>query len=313
LSRKLFATAICGLVLFLLAPSVIAGSLTEREFWDRLERTNTLLLKAISQSGAAQQTTLASIRPLWQAVDTVQFTNGSSMTVDMAWLTENLSASTAPDLQRRVQAILDYHTRRQPALPTDSQQSLNKLDQILKDPRFHYPDPTPTAVPFEPEAQPDSSGGGSGIGIPVGLSEALLAFVGIVVVIVVLFFLARGFNIQPASLDLSDDGSDDPTTSESARERAEDSQAEQDYRTAIRYLYLESLLLLDERGLIHYDRSLTNREHLRQVSNQPNVTEALRPVVNTFDRVWYGFASVDEALYQEFVQNVERLRQLSHA
>jgi len=27
---------------------------------------------------------------------------------------------------------------------------------------------------------------------------------------------------------------------------------------------------------------------------------ALRPVVNTFDRVWYGFAQVNEAMYDHF-------------
>jgi len=33
---------------------------------------------------------------------------------------------------------------------------------------------------------------------------------------------------------------------------------------------------------------------------------ALRPVVNTFDRVWYGFAQVNEAMYDQFRQDVER-------
>ena len=83
-----------------------------------------------------------------------------------------------------------------------------------------------------------------------------------------------------------------------------------DYRSAIRYLYLASLLMLDEHGLIHYDRTLTNREHLRQVAGDPELADALRPVVETFDDVWYGFASVNETIYQEFRANVERLRNM---
>ncbi len=88
------------------------------------------------------------------------------------------------------------------------------------------------------------------------------------------------------------------------------SEASQDYRAAIRYLYLSSLLTLDERGLIRYDRTLTNREHLRQVADNQPLFDLLRPIVNVFDRVWYGFAPVDAALYQDFRQNVERLTQL---
>jgi hypothetical protein len=104
---------------------------------------------------------------------------------------------------------------------------------------------------------------------------------------------------------------DDPSTSTGARERARLSEGAQDYRSAIRYLYLSSLLTLDERGLIHYDRALTNREHLRQIGDNPQLVKALSPVVHTFDRVWYGFAPVDESLYQDFRQNVERLEQLT--
>jgi len=65
--------------------------------------------------------------------------------------------------------------------------------------------------------------------------------------------------------------------------------------------------MLDERGLIRYNPTLTNREHLQQIANKPQLVERLRPVVNTFERVWYGFAPVDEALYQEFRRNVESL------
>jgi hypothetical protein len=96
-----------------------------------------------------------------------------------------------------------------------------------------------------------------------------------------------------------------------ARERAAESEAASDYRNAVRYLYLSSLLMLDERGLIHYDRTLTNREHLRQVADRTQVAEALRPVVNTFDDVWYGFAPINETLYQQFRHDVEQLRRLT--
>jgi hypothetical protein len=99
-------------------------------------------------------------------------------------------------------------------------------------------------------------------------------------------------------------------SSDAATELAAQSKASEDYRAAIRYLYLSSLLLLDERGLIHFDPSLTNFEHLGLVEHQPQLVEVLRPIVNIFDRVWYGFSPVNEAHYQKFVQLVDRLRQL---
>jgi hypothetical protein len=83
-----------------------------------------------------------------------------------------------------------------------------------------------------------------------------------------------------------------------------------DYRAAIRYLYLSTLLLLDERRLLRYDRSLTNREVLGQVAGDEALVERLRPVVEEFDRVWYGFAPVDEAEYEDYQRQIEQVREL---
>jgi hypothetical protein len=47
------------------------------------------------------------------------------------------------------------------------------------------------------------------------------------------------------------------------------------------------------------------------VESQPQLFELLRPIVNIFDRVWYGFAPVDEARYQKFVQLVDQIRQIN--
>ena len=83
-----------------------------------------------------------------------------------------------------------------------------------------------------------------------------------------------------------------------------------DYRAAIRYLYLSTLLLLDERRTLRYDRSLTNREVLRQVAGDEALVERLRPVVEEFDRVWYGFAPVDAAEYEDYQRQIEQVREL---
>ncbi len=277
---------------------VSAGPLSEQEFWQRLEQTNSYLLLAITQAGDAQQATFAKIQTLWQGIDSITL-DRSTITIDMSWLTSDLSGSTVQARQQQVQALLDYHARP----PVNGKQpDLDTLKDVLRDPRFHYPAATPEPI------QPPSLGPSGDL---AALSEMILAVLVAVVVAAVLIYLARGLRIQRAVLT-PDSSDDDPTTSALALERATESQTAQDYRNAIRYLYLSSLLLLDERGVLHYDRTLTNREHLRQIANRPAVADALRPVVNTFDRVWYGFAPVDETLYTEFVENVERLRRLHH-
>ena len=77
----------------------------------------------------------------------------------------------------------------------------------------------------------------------------------------------------------------------------------------MRYLYLSSLLLLDERGLLRYDRSKTNREYLSSLSNTPELSEPLNEVIDVFDNVWYGYHSLDEETFKHYSDRVEELKE----
>ena len=92
-------------------------------------------------------------------------------------------------------------------------------------------------------------------------------------------------------------------------QRAQTLSNQGDYRNAVRYLYLSSLLVLDERGLLRYDRSRTNREYLRSVSSRPELSKPLGDVIDVFDRVWYGFDSVNEEDFESYVKHVDELRE----
>jgi hypothetical protein len=127
-----------------------------------------------------------------------------------------------------------------------------------------------------------------------------------------LFFVSRGLSrslVREAHLEGEGSESDDLLTSQGAFKRAEDLSVQGDYRNAIRYLYLSSLLVLDEQGVMRYDRSRTNREYLRSVSSRPELAAPLRDVIEVFDRVWYGFQTVDENTYKSYVEHVEELRE----
>jgi hypothetical protein len=127
-----------------------------------------------------------------------------------------------------------------------------------------------------------------------------------------LFFIARNLSrnlVREAQLAAEGNESDEILTSKGAFRRAETLSLQGDYRNAIRYLYLSSLLVLDEQGLMRYDRSRTNREYLRSVSSKPELAKPLRDVIDVFDRVWYGFEGVDEQTYQSYVERVDDLRE----
>lgn len=102
---------------------------------------------------------------------------------------------------------------------------------------------------------------------------------------------------------------DDPNlTAQSAFDNAQLSADTGDYRTAVRYLYLSALLSLDDRDLLRFDRSKTNREYLRSVADS-EFAPTLHSVIDVFDRVWYGFRPIDSTTFAHYRQQVSDLLQ----
>jgi hypothetical protein len=149
----------------------------------------------------------------------------------------------------------------------------------------------------------------STIRLPLG---DLIVIAAAVLVAVVLAFALRGLIADftaDAAMSAEEELGGEPLTAELALQRAQELSTGGDYRTAVRYLYLSSLLLLEERGLLRYDRSLTNREYLRTVAHRPELAAILREVIDVFDRVWYGFQTLNPGEYEAYVLRVETLRQ----
>ncbi len=176
-------------------------------------------------------------------------------------------------------------------------EALRTLQRVLQNPLFQYEDETPPPVEDEPSS--------TRTGASTGWGDLFVLIGGITVILVIVMYLTRNLRVQTALL--SDNTDEDPTTSEAAHALANRSTADLDYRAAVRYLYLAALLNLHERGIIRYDPTQTNREHLAQITSKPQVADTLTQVVGIFDRAWYGFAPIDEALYTHFRGLVERL------
>lgn len=296
-----------ALLLFSLLTSgtIYAQGLTldESEFWARLEQTEVLVQVALVQSDpdSALESRDAAAE-LWVDVRQVRTTD-SNINVDVTWITLPLSVGDSASLerlQRQIRALLD--ARRRSGSASSEGASFTALDEVLRDERFQYDDPlVPTPIPTQlPESDINAPN------LSPEFSQTVLLVIGIILASVVVLYFARNLRVQSAALEAS--SADEPKTSAGAVDMAESHASARDYRSAMRYLYLSSLLLLNEKGLIHYDSTLTNREHLRQVRNQPQLYDLLRRVVNTFEEVWYGFAPVDETYYRQYVDTVEQLR-----
>jgi hypothetical protein len=133
---------------------------------------------------------------------------------------------------------------------------------------------------------------------------------GLVILGVLLYVLRRlrdDFATE-VRLDLGDNPHLDNITADLALRRAQESSDVGDYRQAVRYLYLSTLLLLEERDLLRYDRTLTNREYLGRLTHRPDLATILRDVVDVFDRVWYGYQPLSEGEYGRFAERVQTLK-----
>lgn len=98
-----------------------------------------------------------------------------------------------------------------------------------------------------------------------------------------------------------------PATALEARGRARAMAQAGSYREAIRQLCLAALLRLDEARLLHYDRGLTNREHLARLAPVPALRGHLEPMVDTFDSVWYGLQEPDAPTFERYLADLEGL------
>lgn len=140
----------------------------------------------------------------------------------------------------------------------------------------------------------------------------LIILIGIIVVVGVLVYFVRHLrkNIVPEQvLPLPTDDTLAETSSQ-AFSKAQQLVVAGDYRAAVRQLYIATLLLLDERGRINFDRSLTNREVLHHATSDARIATALEPIVATFDRTWYGFEALTDAEFTEYRNRVEAARNL---
>jgi hypothetical protein len=254
------------------------------------------------------------------ATTSVRLDANTTISTNNTWLQEAL-AKTDPDfpaLEQRLGAILDALALPNSAVPADARQ---KLEELLNAPPFGQRPPAEMSwwdrmwddffrwlgrildSIFYP-INDASVGAGPSLGWLIGI-------VGGILLLAVFAYLLFGLRRNLAAAAQKTDDPEANLTSRTAFDQANDVARSGDYRSAMRYLYLAALLWLDEKGKLRYDRALTNREYLSQLRDDPKLRERLAPVVDTFDRVWYGHAPLDDTTFAVYQRQVEDLRKES--
>lgn len=285
------------------------ATVTEADYWRLVTESRSLL----RNSPDAEE--LESLAARWQAIEQVRLANGGIVAVDNSGWAALLRAES-PDLERLASLFISLETERRVLALKDSQPGdLQALQEILARPEYAWAAADSPSLLNELMQRfldwlSEILGQSEPVTISIGSGAVdLTALIASILIGLMLAFslasLLRDF-VNESALD-AENGHEEPLSARSALNRAETLSKDGDYRSAVRYLYLSALLILDERGLLYYDRTKTNREYLRRVADNPKIAGLLREVINVFDRVWYGFQPIDEETYNHYAARVREL------
>jgi hypothetical protein len=284
------------------------------EYWELVRDTRQSILQIESKPEATIRRELDALAAQWDQVTAVALSDGNEIQIDSAFLAAQLRLDP-PDL-KRLENLLDALLRAHEEYPQKvfTLEDITPLKEILARPEFQWQQQQPLQLPnwLERFFAWIERFRNRTLNTAYQYGRTPLIIAATLLFILSLYFISRGLSrslVKEAELESEASESDEMLTSKGALKRAETLSTQGDYRNAIRYLYLSSLLVLDEQGLMRYDRSRTNREYLRSVSSKPELAKPLRDVIDVFDRVWYGFETVDEQTYQSYVRRVDELRE----
>jgi hypothetical protein len=305
-----------GLLLAWPAAAQADTLLSPAAYWTALEET-LLQVEALAELPETEQAAArAQIAAQLEEITAVSLPDGRIIPVSHAYL-QQLLADEAGDpalIAAYLQNLLDSRDR-WPAAVVD-QLDRESLQAILSRPEFQYqPQELSWLARTWQRIQLRFWEWLDGVAPNVSVGNWLptLILVGSTLLLsLLLFYVWRRLRTDfaaEARLDLVDDPHLDNITADLALQRAQDFSGAGDYRQAVRYLYLSTLLLLEERDLLRYDRALTNREYLSRLTHRPDLATLLREVVDVFDRVWYGYQPLSEGEYGRFADRVQTLKQ----
>ena len=143
----------------------------------------------------------------------------------------------------------------------------------------------------------------------INLRHILITLGCILLVGVSFFFIQqiRGNLVAEARDEVAETAMENVATEQAALTQSERAAESKNFREALRFLYLSAIFHLQERGMLTYDKSLTNLEYLHTLQTQAELQRALQPAIRVFDDVWYGYKPCDAdtvADYREMLKKV---------
>lgn len=143
----------------------------------------------------------------------------------------------------------------------------------------------------------------------INLRHVLITLGCILLVGVSIFFIQqiRGNLVAEARDEVAETAMENVATEQAALTQSDRAAESKNFREALRFLYLSAIFHLQERGMLTYDKSLTNLEYLRTLQTQAELQRALQPAIRVFDDVWYGYKPCDAdtvADYREMLKKV---------
>lgn len=287
-------------------------------YWQQVEETHALALKS-----STTPTDTTQLAEQWETIDTVLLPDGAVIPVDHSHLVALLRADpfSRTRLDAYLTTLLDARliTAPDPIQP----QYGEKLAAVLSAPEFQWVEKQPSRLEewwqrlrerFWAWISKLFGGEDGTIEVNVPPPSILVTIGGSLALLLVLYYILRELNanfVTERAINPDDAEDDAALTATTAMKRAQTLSASGDYRTAIRYLYLSALLALDERGVLRYDRTLTNREYIRTLEKRPLLARTFGSIVGVFDRVWYGKQPVDADAYADYVAHIEDLERSS--
>lgn len=287
-------------------------------YWQQLEETHAQLIQP-----NVTLTDTAQLADRWAAIDAILLPDGTVIPVDHSHLVALLRAD--PLNLRRLDAYLTalFDARLTTAPEAVQPQYGEKLAAILSAPEFQWVEKQPSRLEewwrrlqerfWEWISKLFGEEDGT-VYVNVPLPSFIVTIGGSLALLFVLLYVLRGLNagfVAEKAINPDDVEDEAMLTANAAMKRAQTLSAGGDYRTAIRYLYLSALLALDERGVLRYDRTLTNREYIRTLEKRPLLARTFGSIVGVFDRVWYGKQPVDADTYADYVAHIEDLEHSS--
>ena len=295
-----------------------ASTISISQYWNLVEdsRQNTAGLK--DASAEKIRAGLDDLAAQWEAVTEVKLESGETLKLDNSYILSVLRAEN-PDLDgitKMFDALLAAHAKYPSAFFTTK--DIQPLTGILARPEFQWKpaQPNPINEWFQKLvdrflAWLNSLVPDKGVNVTVPGAGSVWTLVTVIALVLILAYVFRGlFADLVAEARLNGNGdADEVLTADAAFQRAQSLSRGGDYRSAVRYLYLSSLLMLDERGLLRYDRTRTNHEYLRTISDKPELSQPLSEVIDVFDNVWYGYHEMDEERFKHYSDRVEELKE----